>query len=58
MLSEKWDEIKIKKAKKYIYTGLCTVVEYRKVKNENKSTGFKEKEIVLDVPVGLFFIYF
>lgn len=38
MLSEN-QMVRIKKAKESMYTGLCTVVEYRKVKNENKSTG-------------------
>ncbi|HIQ91299.1 MAG TPA: hypothetical protein IAB27_06745 [Candidatus Coprosoma intestinipullorum] len=54
MLSEN-QMVRIKKAKESMYTGLCTVVEYRKVKNENKSTGFKEEIILEDVPCRLSF---
>ena len=54
MLSEN-QMVRIKKAKESMYTGLCTVVEYRKVKNENKSTGFKEEIVLENVPCKLSF---
>ncbi|HJD00749.1 MAG TPA: hypothetical protein H9923_07425 [Candidatus Dwaynia gallinarum] len=54
MLSEN-QMVRIKKAKESMYTGLCTVVEYRKVKNENKSTGFEEVTVLENIPCKLSF---
>ncbi len=35
------------------YTGLCSVIENRKIKNENGSTGFEEVEVYTDEPCRL-----
>lgn len=34
--------VKAKKAVESLYDGVCTITEYKKVKRENKSTGFGE----------------
>ena len=47
--------VKIRKAKELMYIGLCTVIEYRKVKNANKSTGFKEVTTLENEPCKLSF---
>lgn len=47
--------VKIRKAKELMYIGLCTVIEYRKVKNANKSTGFREVTTLENEPCKLSF---
>lgn len=47
--------VTIRKAIESTYTGKCTIVENQKVKKENKSTGFKEKEVLTDQPCKLSF---
>lgn len=47
--------VKIRKVKELMYIGLCTVIEYRKVKKENKSTGFEEVTVLENIPCKLSF---
>ena len=54
MLSEN-QMVKIRRAKELMYIGLCTVIEYRKVKKENKSTGFEEVTVLENIPCKLSF---
>ena len=54
MLSEN-QMVKIHRAKELMYIGLCTVIEYRKVKKENKSTGFEEVTVLENIPCKLSF---
>lgn len=36
-----------------LYTGRCTVIEYRKIKKANKSTGFEEVTVIENQPCRL-----
>ncbi len=47
--------VKIRKAKESMYIGVLTVVEYRKVKNEDKTTGFEEVIVLENEPCKLSF---
>ena len=47
--------VKIRKAKELMYVGLCSVIEYKKFKNENKSTSFKEVLVLENEPCKLSF---
>ena len=42
--------VRIRKAKEIMYIGLCTIVEYHKVKQTNQSTGFTEVAVFEDIP--------
>ena len=54
MLSEN-QMVKIRRAKELMYIGLCTVIEYRKVKKDNKSNGFEEVTVLENIPCKLSF---
>ena len=45
--------VKAKKAVEALYTGTCTIVEHRKVKKEDKSTGFEEVVVLENQPCRL-----
>lgn len=47
--------VRIRKAKEIMYIGLCTIVEYHKVKQANQSTGFTEVAVFEDIPCKLSF---
>lgn len=47
--------VRIRKAKESMYIGLCTVVEYHKVKQANQSTGFSEVIVLENIPCKLSF---
>ena len=47
--------VKIRKAKESMYIGVLSVVEYRKVKNEDKTTGFEEVIVLENEPCKLSF---
>ena len=42
--------VKARKAVESLYNGLCTISEYKKVKKENKSTGFDEVVVLENQP--------
>lgn len=45
--------VAIKKAKESMYTGLCTIINYVKTINSNKSTSIREQISYKDVPCRL-----
>jgi len=47
--------VRIRKVKELMYIGLCTIVEYHKVKQVNRSTGFTEVVVFEDIPCKLSF---
>lgn len=47
--------VNIRKSKESMYIGLCNVIEYKKIKKENKSTGFKEVTVLENIPCKLSF---
>ena len=47
--------VKTRKAIESLYDGKCTITEYQKVKNKNKSTGFEEVVVLTDRPCRLSF---
>lgn len=46
---------KARNAIESLYDGCCTITEYRKIKKENKSTGFSEVVVVENQPCRLSF---
>ncbi len=53
MLSKNKVVSKARKALESLYDGICTVTEYRKIKNGNGSTGFEEVVVLEDLPCRL-----
>lgn len=47
--------VKARKAIEAMYEGTCTITEYQKVKNEDKSTGFKDVVVLEGQPCRLSF---
>lgn len=47
--------VKARKAIETLYVGKCTITEYQKVKNENKTTSLKEVVVLKDEPCRLSF---
>ena len=47
--------VKARKALESLYDGTCTITEYKKVKKENKSTGFVESVVVENQPCRISF---
>lgn len=47
--------VKARKAIESLYDGKCTITEYQKVKNENKTTSFEEVVVLKDEPCRLSF---
>ena len=47
--------VKARKAIESLYSGICTITEYQKVKKENKSTGFAEVIVLENAPCRLSF---
>lgn len=47
--------VKARKAIESMYDGTCTIIERQKVKLPNKSTGFKDIEVLEDIPCRLSF---
>ena len=47
--------VKARKAVESLYDGVCTIVEYTKVKKENKSTAFEEVVILENEPCRMSF---
>ena len=47
--------VRMRKVKELMYIGLCTIVEYHKVKQVNHSTGFAEVIVLEDIPCKLSF---
>ena len=45
----------VRKAVESLYDGVCTIIEYQKVKRENKSTGFEEVAVLENQPCRLSF---
>lgn len=45
----------VRKAIEKTYTGKCTIIEHKKVKKENKSTGFEDDEVLTNQPCKLSF---
>lgn len=43
----------MRKAIESLYDSTCTVIEYQKVRKENKSTGFDEVPVLKDIPCRL-----
>ena len=42
--------VKARKSVESLYDGICTISEYKKVKRENKSTGFEEVVVLENQP--------
>ena len=42
--------VSARKALESMYDGRCNIIEYQKVKRENKSTGFQEVTVHRDIP--------
>lgn len=51
----KVEVVKARKALESLYNGTCTITEYRKVKRENKSTGFEEIVVLENQPCRISF---
>ena len=47
--------VKARKAIESLYDGKCTITEHKKVKKENKSTGFEDVVVLTDIPCRLSF---
>lgn len=47
--------VKARKAIESLYDGTCTITEYKKVKKENKSTGFEEIVVLENQPCRISF---
>lgn len=47
--------VKARKAIEAMYDGTCTITEHQKVKNADKSTGFKDVVVLKDQPCRLSF---
>lgn len=47
--------VAVRKAVEKGYIGTCSVIEYRKVKRENGSTGFSEETVLDNIPCKLSF---
>ena len=47
--------VNVRKAVESFYTGSCTITEYQKVQNKNKSTGFVEVVVLENQPCRLSF---
>lgn len=47
--------VKAREAIESLYDGKCTITEHKKVKKENKSTGFQDVVVLEDVPCRLSF---
>ena len=47
--------VNVRKAVESLYDGTCIIIEYKKIKKENKSTGFQEVVILENVPCRLSF---
>lgn len=45
--------VKVKRAVGSLYSGKCTITEHRKVKRENKSTGFEDVVVLENQPCRL-----
>lgn len=52
---QKNEMVKARKAVESMYSGTCTVTEHQKVKNTDKSTGFKDVVVLEDQPCRLSF---
>ena len=43
----------VRKALESLYTGRCDVIEHKKIKKRNGSTGFKDVKVMEDIPCRL-----